>query len=161
MMNTTNPTTITAQPGVPFVDIVREFDAPVSAVYRAYTESALAEQWLGPRGYEMETVEWNIATGGRYRYIHRDPAGEEYAFNGVVHTARKDEVIIQTFEFEGAPGQVSIESATFEDLGGGRSRVSGHSVFPTVEPRDMMVEQGMERGVVEGHVRLDELLATL
>lgn len=159
----TNPTTITAPAGLPVVEIVREFDAPVAALYRAHTEADLAKQWNGPNGYDMEVVEWDLTTGGRYRYIHRDPAtpGSEYAFNGVVHRANRDELIIQTFEFEGAPNQVCIETATFEDLGGGRSRVTGRSVFPSVESRDMMVEQGMEKGVVQGYGRLDALLPSL
>jgi uncharacterized protein YndB with AHSA1/START domain len=70
-----------------------------------------------------------------------------------------DELIIQTFEFEGAPNQVSLETARFEDLGGGRTRVSTRSVYTTVENRDAMIASGMERGVRESMERLDEVLA--
>ncbi|HEY4151776.1 MAG TPA: polyketide cyclase, partial [Pseudolysinimonas sp.] len=37
----TNPVTITAPDGLPFVDIEREFDAPVAAVFNAYRDPAL------------------------------------------------------------------------------------------------------------------------
>jgi uncharacterized protein YndB with AHSA1/START domain len=155
---TTNPLNVTAPEGVPFIDFEREFDAPVEAVFRAHAEPDLIKQWLGPRGYEMKIDRYDFRTGGSYRYVHSDPSGAEYAFNGVFHTVRPNEFAIQTFEFEGFPDIVSIESLTFEDLGG-RTRLRGHSVFPTVESRDGMVASNMESGMEEGYQRLDELLA--
>jgi DNA-binding transcriptional ArsR family regulator len=88
-----------------------------------------------------------------------DDAGEAYAFNGVFHTVRPNEFAIQTFEFEGVPDVVCIESITFEGLGGGRSRVRGYSTYPSVEARDGMVASNMEREMSEGYERLDDLLA--
>jgi uncharacterized protein YndB with AHSA1/START domain len=156
---TTNPLTVTAPEGVPFIDFEREFDAPVEAVFRAHAEPDLVKQWLGPRGYEMKIEHFDFRTGGGYRYVHSNQAGEEFAFNGVFHTVRPNEFAIQTFEFEGFPDVVSIESITFEDLGGGRSRIRGHSVYPSLESRDGMVASNMETGMSEGYERLDELLA--
>lgn len=154
----TNPTIITAPEALPYVDIERDFDAPIASVYRAYTEPDLVKQWLGPRGYEMDVEAYDVRTGGHYRYIHRDPSGAEYAFRGSFHSATENEQIIQTFEFEGFPGVVSIESVVFEDLGDGRTRTRAHAVYPTLEARDGIVASGMERGITEGHERLDELL---
>ncbi len=156
----TNSLTVTAPEGVPFIDFEREFDAPVDAVFRAHAEPELLTQWLGPRGYEMKIDHYDFRTGGGYRYLHTDQNGEAYAFNGVFHTVRPNEFAIQTFEFEGFPDVVSIESMTFEDLGNGRSRVRGHSVYPSLEARDGMVASGMEGGMSEGYERLDEVLAT-
>ena len=153
-----NPLTVSAPDGMPFIDFEREFDAPVAAVFRAHAEPDLLKQWLGPRGYEMEIEHFEFRTGGSYRYVHRNPEGEEYAFNGVFHTVRPNEFAIQTFEFEGFPDVVSIESITFEELGGGRSRIRGHSVYPTLDARDGMVASNMESGMSEGYARLDELL---
>jgi uncharacterized protein YndB with AHSA1/START domain len=155
----TNPVTITAPDGLPFVDISREFDAPVEAVFHAYEDPALVAQWNGPDGYEVDIEEYALRTGGRYRFIHRNPAGDEFVFNGVFHSVAPNALIIQTFEFEGVPDVVSIESMAFEALEGGRTRISGRSTFPSVEARDGIVEAGMEHGVVEGYARLDALLA--
>jgi uncharacterized protein YndB with AHSA1/START domain len=154
----TNPTTITIPDGLPFIEIVREFDAPVEAVFRAHTDPELVKNWLGPRGYEMEIDRWNLTPGGGYRYVHRD-GDDEYWFNGVVHSASIETGIVQTFEFEGFPGVVSLESQKLEDLGNGRTRVIGHSVYPSLEARDGMAQSGMEKGVNDGYERLDELLA--
>ena len=156
---TTNPVRISAPEGLPFIDIEREFDAPVAAVFEAHRDPELVRQWLGPNGYEMTIERWDFEPQGGYRYVHRDPDGNEYRFNGTFHTVRPNEFAVQTFEFEGAPDIVSIESITFEDLGDGRTRVRAHSAYPTVASRDAMVEHGMETGVVEGYARLDSLLA--
>ena len=72
---------------------------------------------------------------------------------------RDNEFAVQTFEFEGFPDVVAIESMTFEDLGGGRTRLRGWSTYPSVEARDGMVESGMETGLREGYERLDGVLA--
>lgn len=154
----TNPTTITVPEGVPFIEIVREFDAPIDAVYRAHTDPKQVVEWLGPRGYRMEIERWDITTGGGYRYVHYD-GDDAYAFNGIVHSASVDDGIVQTFEFEGFPGAVSLEFQKFEDLGNGRTRLVGHSVYPTLESRDGMAQSGMDGGVNDGYERLDELLA--
>ncbi len=159
MTTSTHPVTITAPEGLPFIDIEREFDAPAAAVFDAHRDPELVKQWLGPNGYEMTIERWDFVPQGGYRYVHTNPEGESYAFNGTFHTVRENEFAIQTFEFEGYPDVVSIESITFEDLGGGRSRVRAHSVYPTVEARDGMVASGMEGGVREGYERLDAILA--
>lgn len=143
--------------GVPFIDVRREFDAPVSAVFRAHAEPELVARWLGPAGYEMSVEEYDFRSGGRYRYIHRDPGGAEYAFHGVFHTVRTDEFAVQTFEYEGFPDVVSIEFLTFVDLGD-RCRLEGHSVYPSLDARDGMAASGMEKGMREGYERLDLLL---
>jgi uncharacterized protein YndB with AHSA1/START domain len=154
----TNPLHIDVPEGLPFIDFEREFDAPVEAVFRAHSEPELVRQWAGPRGYETEMEAYEFKTGGRWRYIQRKD-GEEYAFNGVFHVVRANEFAIQTFEFEGFPDIVSIETLTFEGLGAGRSRVRGHATYPSMEARDGMAQSGMETGMSEGYERLDDLLA--
>jgi uncharacterized protein YndB with AHSA1/START domain len=159
MSTTTNPVTITAPEGLPFIDIEREFDAPVAAVFNAHRDPELVKQWLGPLGYEMNIERWDFVPQGGYRYVHTNPDGESYAFNGTFHTVRENEFAVQTFEFEAVPDVVSIESLSFEDLGNGRTRLRAHSVYPSVEARDGMVQSNMEAGVREGYERLDGLLA--
>lgn len=155
-----NPTTITAQPGTPFLEVVREFDAPRALVFRAATEPELVVQWLGPRNRQMRIEVWDARTGGTYRYVHYTDRDEfEAHFRGVFHTVRPGELVIQTFEFEGAPDEVCIESMSFEDVGG-RTRLTTRSVFPSVEARDMAIEMGMNDGINDSMDRLAELLAS-
>lgn len=153
-----NTLTINAVEGQPYIDFEREFDAPVEALFRAHREPDLVKQWLGPRGLEMEVDNYDFRTGGSYRYVHRAADGDEHWFRGVFHTVRENEFAIQTFEYEGFPDVVSLDSMRFEDLGGGRSRLVGHSVFSDPEAAEAMVQSGMESGMREGYERLDDLL---
>ena len=152
-------TTITAPEGVPYVDMEREFDAPAELVHRAYKDPELVKQWLGPRQYEMRIEEWDARDGGSYRYVHTDGTNA-YGFRGVFHSMAVDNMV-QTFEFDGAPGHVSLDTQVLEDLPGGRSRLKSHSIFMSVADRDAMVEAGMGDGVEDGYNRLDELLPSL
>jgi uncharacterized protein YndB with AHSA1/START domain len=158
----TNKTKVIVEPGKQELFIVREFDAPRELVFRAFVDPELYVQWLGPRGYEMVLETFEPKSGGRYRYIHKDKDGNEFAFHGVFHEI-SEELMIQTFEFEGLPetGHVTLDTMRFEKLPGDRTEVTIQSVFQSVADRDGMVQSGMEQGVVEGNERLDELLKTL
>lgn len=151
------PLIVTAEPGSHSITMSREFAAPPALLLRAHTEPELLAQWLGPRGYEMVVDVFEPEHGGRYRYLHRDGEGNEFAFRGVFHGTPSDEGIIQTFEWEGAPGEVSLDHLRFTDLGG-RTRITTTSVFPSVASRDAIIASGMEQGVREGYERLDELV---
>lgn len=157
----TNPVTITAPEGVPFIEIERVVDAPVEAAYRAHSDPELVRQWLGPHGYDMKIERWDLRTGGGYRYVHVNEKGEQFTFNGVFHVARPNELVIQTFEFEGYPDVVSIETLSFEDLGNGSTRLAIHSTYPSQEARDGMIAGGMAKGLTECYERLDTVLADL
>jgi uncharacterized protein YndB with AHSA1/START domain len=156
---TTRETSIVADTGVPLIRITREFDAPVGKVFRAHTDPALLVQWLGPRGLEMTIDHYDCRTGGSYRYVHsRD--GEDYGFHGSFHEVRANDVIVQTFTYEGEPDGVALERMVFEDLGEGRTRITGTSLVDSFATRDAILASGMDHGVREGYERLDELLAS-
>ena len=155
----TNPTTIEADPNLPTVLVVREFDAPPEKVFRAWTEKALVERWLGPKDTPMDLIEWDARTGGSYRYTASRDGEVIASFYGSFHEIRPHERLVQTFTYEGVPDGVSLDIMTFEDLGDGRTRVSGLSVVETIEGRDMMMASGMEVGIIEGYAALDALLA--
>jgi uncharacterized protein YndB with AHSA1/START domain len=150
-------TTINTPAGTPFVEVTREFAATPAQLFRVMTDPELVTEWLGPRGLEMTVDRYDVRPGGGYRYIHKDESGE-YAFRGVYHTVEQDKVIIQTFEWEGAPGEVCLEKATFEPTETG-VRLRQQSVFPSVEARDQTIEYGMEVGIRDSMDRLAELVA--
>lgn len=150
-------TTINTPAGTPFVEVTREFDATPAQLFRVMTDPDLVAQWLGPRELDATVEKYDVRPGGTYRYIHRGDAGE-YAFRGVFHTVEPEKLIIQTFEWEGAPGEVCLEKATLEPTEKG-VRLSQHSVFPTVESRDASIEHGMAYGINDSMDRLAELLA--
>jgi uncharacterized protein YndB with AHSA1/START domain len=151
-------TQIIAEPGIPRCVIIREFAAPRDVLFRAYVEPELLVQWLGPRAVTTTIEHFDVRHGGTWRYTARDADGNEYGFRGVFHGTPSPDGIVQTFEFEGAPGHVCLETATFEEQNG-RTVVRQISVFQSVEDRDAMIQSGMEIGVNEGFERLDALIA--
>jgi len=153
-------TQIDAPAGVPFIDITREFDAPRDLVFRAYSDPELIVQWLGPRKYTMNLDAWDARDGGTWRYTHSDDQGNAYGFHGVFHGDQTPDGMLQTFEFDGWPGHVSLESIRFEERDG-KTIIRNHSVYQSVADRDGMIESGMEEGMNDGFDRLDELLARL
>ena len=157
-----NNTSITVEPGKQELFITREFDAPRDLVYKAHIDPDLYVQWLGPRGLTTTLETFEPVSGGRWRFTQKDQDGNEYGFHGVFHTMT-EELMIQTFEFEGLPesGHVVLDTMKLEELPGDRTRATIQSVYQSVADRDGMVESGMERGVNEGYERLDELLANM
>jgi uncharacterized protein YndB with AHSA1/START domain len=156
----TNPTTIEAPEGTPFLDVTRDFDATPAQVFRAYTDPKLVARWLGPRDLEMDIEEYDTRPGGRYRYIHHGGhlGDQRAAFHGVFHTVEAGRLIIQTFEYEGVPDEVALDICRFSEVDG-KTRVTMRSVFPSMETREGALESGMSDGIRDSMERLAELLA--
>jgi uncharacterized protein YndB with AHSA1/START domain len=160
-MNTTaHETQITADERVPMIRIVREFDAPREKVFRAHSDPELLKQWLGPRDRRVDVEHFDCRTGGSWRYVMptldgSDPEG----FHGCFHIVRPNEVIVQTFTWDGVPDGVALDRMTLEDLGDGRTRLTLTSLLESFEARDAMLASGMEGGVRDGFEKLDALLA--
>jgi uncharacterized protein YndB with AHSA1/START domain len=155
----TKETEIHIDPDVPLVRLVREFDATPETVFRAHTDPKLFAQWCGPRELENEIDVWDCRTGGEWRYVSRDGDGEEYWFRGCYHEVRPNELIVQTFTYEGFAEGVSLDTLRLEPLDGGRCRLTATSLVDSFEGRDAFVASGMETGINEGYQKLDELLA--
>jgi uncharacterized protein YndB with AHSA1/START domain len=150
---------ITVDDKTPSIAIVREFDAPANAVYRAHTDPELFVRWVGPDSLDSTRVDrWDCRTGGEWRYVSIR-GDEEHWFRGCFHEVRPDEVIVQTFAYEPMADAVSLGRLTFEDLSGGRCRLTATSLVESFEGRDAFVASGMEGGVQEGYRKLDALLA--
>jgi uncharacterized protein YndB with AHSA1/START domain len=149
---------VVADPGTHDILITRSFDAPRDLVFKAFTDPDAVRQWWGLRSSETVVAELEARAGGRWRFVQRDGEGNEYGFHGVYHEATAPERIVYTFEFEGMPGHVLLETITFEEQDG-RTLMTDVSVFQSVAARDGMLQSGMESGAAESHERLDEYLA--
>ncbi|GAB3434489.1 SRPBCC family protein [Flindersiella endophytica] len=156
-----NMTQITADPGVPLIIITRRFDAPRDLVYRAYTEPEILAQWLAGCDATMTIERYDLRDGGRWRYLSHDSDGGVHAFRGVFHGTPSPDGIVQTFEYEGSPGHVSLDTTTFDELGGAWTEVRSVSCFQSVANRDRIVEQGAELGARASAEQLARVLARL
>jgi uncharacterized protein YndB with AHSA1/START domain len=156
-MNPTNRTVITL-PSEREILITREFDAPRELVFKAHTDPALIPLWYGPRDTTTRVEEMDVRPGGLYRFIHHAPDGSEFCFYGEFREIVPHERIVQTSEFDQAPGQVVIETLTFEERDG-KTLMTVLEVCPSVEARDAIMASGMEEGLSESYDRLAEILA--
>lgn len=139
------------------VHIERIFDAPRDVVFALWTDPELIPEWWGPRGTTTVVDHADVRPGGDWRIvIHSN--GVEQGFRGTYREIVAPERVVQTFEWEGMPGHVSVETAVFEDLGE-RTKVITTSLFHTTEERDGMLGSGMESGMNDTYARFDELLA--
>ncbi|UWX97704.1 SRPBCC domain-containing protein [Arthrobacter zhaoxinii] len=156
-----NPLIIDAPKGQPLIDYHREFEFPVHSVFAAHTDPDLYARWNSsgstPPRYDL----FEPRSGGAYRWVQVGDDGVEYVSRGVFHSVRQDEFLLQTFEFEGYPDVVTLEYSTFTELPGGRSRLTGHSVYPSVGFRDEFLSNGMGDVMSDGYNQLDELLASV
>lgn len=139
----------------------RIFEAPRDLVFKYMTDPKLIPQWWGPRGYTTLVEKMEMKPGGKWRFIQRDPKGNEFAFRGEYREIVAPERTVSTFEFEPMAGHISVEHTTYEDLGGGRTRVTTLSTFDSKEDRDGMLQSGMEKGAAETFDRFEELLEGL
>jgi uncharacterized protein YndB with AHSA1/START domain len=152
------PATVT-KTGERQMRIERIFDASRERVWRAMTEARLLAQWWG-RGNKLDVEELDVRPGGFWRFVeHAD--GTTHGFRGRFREVTPPSRLVQTFEWDGAPGHVSVTDTTLEDLGDGRTRLVGLCLFMTAEDLDAMTRSGMEAGMNQSYAALDRLLASL
>ena len=152
-------TLIVTTPTPRTIHIERIFGAPRDCVWRALTEPGLVARWWG-RGHVLDVERLEVERGGHWRYVeHHD--GDTDGFEGRFREVTRPERIVQTFEWDGMPGYVSVETATLEDLGDGRTGLVIDDLFHTTQERDGMLGSGMQTGMDESYSALDRLLATL
>ena len=156
-----NPLVLEAPAGQPLIDYHREFEFPVRSVFAAHIDPDLFAQWIGPPDLATRIDLFDPRSGGGYRFVQAGDDGVEYAFRGIFHSLRQDEFVLQTFEFEGYPDVVTLEYSTFTDLPDGRSRLTGRSLYPSVESRDSFLGNGMADGMSSGYDQLDGVLASV
>jgi uncharacterized protein YndB with AHSA1/START domain len=162
-MSSSSKATFVIEEGKQEILMQREIPAPPDAVYRAYTDPKLVPHWWGPRRLTTEVEQLEARRGGEWRIIHREkdagPNGPKYGFRGVYHEADPGKRIVRTFEFDGAPGNVLLETTEFEPIDGGKKTlIRARSVFETLAARDGMVKAGMQGGASESMDRLEDLL---
>lgn len=150
---------LVAEPETHEIVVTRAFNAPRELVFQTFVDPTLIPQWWGPTRLTTTVDQMDLRMGGVWRYIQRDTAGNETAFRGVYHEILAPERLVFTFEWEGMPGHILLETATFTERDG-KTILTDSSVFQSVADRDGMLHSGMEEGVNESYQRLATLLAT-
>lgn len=158
-MTTTVPRATLSTPSDREIRIERIFNAPRERVWQALTDPALVAQWWG-RGNKLVIERHEPVRGGHWRYVEHAPDGS-HGFEGRYREVTPPHRIVRTFEWDGAPGHVAVETLTLEDLGDGRTKLVSISLFHTSAERDEMLRSGAETGINESFAALDRVLAAL
>ncbi|GGT01466.1 SRPBCC family protein [Nonomuraea spiralis] len=145
------------EPGRQDIVMIRAFDAPRDVVFRAVTDPELIPRWWGPHWLDTRVEAMEVRPGGRWRFVNIDASGREYAFSGVYHAVLRPERLVRTWEYEGAPAEVALETVTLEESGG-LTRYVAQSVHPSVEARDAIVRADGAKGGAQSMDRLAEVL---
>jgi uncharacterized protein YndB with AHSA1/START domain len=159
-MTTSTNKAMVSTPSDREIRVERIFDAPRERVWRAMTEPALLARWWG-RGNKLVIERCEVERGGHWRFVEHSPEGGVHGFEGRFREVAPPERLAMTFEWDGMPGYVAINTMTLHDLGNGRTRLVSTSLFHTAEERDGMLQSGMEGGMNQSYAALDRLLAAL
>jgi uncharacterized protein YndB with AHSA1/START domain len=142
--------------------ITRQFDAPASLVFRAWTTPDLVKRWWG-----FETSEWlvcdiDLREGGSWRYVTRETGGYEVAFHGEFRAIDSPRRIVSTEVFEGFPDPdaSALNTIMFEERAG-VTTTTVRVLHATLQHRDGHLASGMESGMQISMDRLEDLVAEL
>ena len=97
---------------------------------RVYTDPELIPRVVGPARHTTTVDQMDVRDGGSWRFVIAGLRRRETGFRGTYREVTPPERIVQTFEWEGMPGHVCVETATFEDLGDRTNKVTT-SMFHT------------------------------
>ena len=140
-----NETTVTT-PSELEIRVERVFDAPREHVFSVWTDPRLIPEWWGE---QTIVEEMDVRPGGRWRFNTGYGAVE-----GEFREVEPPERLVQTF-------QNHLQTLEFEDLGGGRTKLTQTMSFATTEERDTTMNYGVEEGAKGGFARVDAVLQKL
>lgn len=142
--------------------LTREFDAPRSLVFEAFTKQEHLRRWWGRRGSTLSVCEVDLRPGGAWRFVTRNADGKENPFCGEYREIAPPERLVYTFVYdvEGYRDPAGLVTDVFHEKGG-RTTLVETMHFPSLESRDGTIKSGMASGAAETLDRLAELLATL
>lgn len=130
---------ITMVPGSPELTIEREFDAPATKVFTAWTTTEGLRAWMGPDGFTAPDSICDARVGGAFCIPIQGPEGSLNTARGIYHVVDAPNLLVFTWQWDqedGSDGREMLITIKLEDLGG-RTRLSLHQVnFIDEDARD-------------------------
>ncbi|MGZ3813063.1 MAG: SRPBCC domain-containing protein [Mucilaginibacter sp.] len=148
------------------IHIVREFDAPLENVWRAWTEPDLIEKWIAPRPWTAETKIMDFTVGGTWLYAMVSPEGQKHWSHAEFTAIEKGCSISSANMFsdeDGNPFDGASKSHTvtkFLSVDGKETKVDVMKTFTDEATVKMFAEMGFKEGTIMGYNQLDELLTS-
>lgn len=129
--------------------IDRTIDAPVEAVWRAWTDHT--GEWFCPHPWRAEVIEQDLRPGGRSAMVMRGPSGEENPIEGIILDVEPERRIVSTDAFTAGwvpagPFMVRIDLFEPDPSDPGRTRYSAIARHWTAEAAEQHEAMGFEAG---------------
>src|ERR1700761_5263530 len=146
------------------IHVVREFNAPVEKVWKAWTDPALLEKWWGPKPWVAKTKIMDFAVGGTWLYWMEGPEGEKH-WSLVQFTAIEDgrrfaaDAVFSDEHGNPIPGMAAGHWDNKFIAEGDKTKVVIDLIFDDERTIKTMVEMGFEGGFTMGLNQLEALLA--
>ena len=159
-MNQNSANTKLTMPSEREVVITRDFAAPRKLVFEAVTRPEHVRHWYGPRELTIVSCEIDLRVGGTWRYVLRDPGGNEHGFSGMYREIVTPERLVTTEGYEAMPGHEYVATLTLDEHDG-KTTMTSRLLYQSVEDRDGHLNSGMEPGMRVTYDRLAEHLQTM
>ena len=148
------------------IHVVREFNAPVEKVWRAWTEADLLDKWVAPKPWKAVTKIMDFAVGGIWLYAMVGTDGQKhwvYAEFTAIESGSSFSSIGRFCDGEGNPimqAPKSNRDTKFSSIDGDRTKVESVIIFEDESTIKMFVDGGFKEGTIATLCNLDELLAS-
>ena len=145
-----------SDPALYELSITRLIEAPVDAVWRAWTHHL--DEWFCPKPWRAELVEQELKPGGRSVIVMHGPAGEQNRLEGVILDVVPQRRIVSTDALTAdwrPQGPFMVRLDDFVDEGG-HTRYTATARHWTREARDQHASMGFEQG---WNIATDQLAA--
>ena len=146
------------------IKVVREFDAPVEQVWKAWTEPNLLDQWWAPKPWKANTTSMDFREGGTWFYYMQGPDGERHYCRVDYKSIKPNKLFTGDDAFCDEKGNLNKEfpvmywECRFSSTGNG-TKVEVDVNFDSEADLEKIVEMGFQEGFAAAHKNLDELLA--
>lgn len=119
----------------PSLTLRRRLNAPPAKVFAAWTDPEKVKRWMGPGETRALSVECDLRTGGRYRWVMQSPAGEIHDVSGVYREVIANEKLVFTWAWKSTPERESLVTVLIKPDGDGSLLTLTHEQFFDDEAR--------------------------
>jgi uncharacterized protein YndB with AHSA1/START domain len=158
-------TAVTKDPKALTMTVQSEFDASPERVWQLWADPRQLERWWGPPVYPATFTKHDLAPGSRVEYHMTGPEGDQpRSYWDVLETDPPRSLVVRDgfANDDGSPNDALPTTEmrmSIEELGGGRTRMSIHSIFPSTEAMEQVLAMGAEEGMKLALGQIDAILA--
>jgi uncharacterized protein YndB with AHSA1/START domain len=142
------------------IAIMRDFRAPKALVFEAWTKAEHVKKWYACATLSMPSCEMDFRVGGLWRYVLRDPGGNDHTMSGEYREIERPNKLVFTERYEPIPGSDHLVTITLTEHEG-TTTLKQLFHYPSKQSRDGHLQSGMDRGLDDTFERMDQVIETI